>query len=120
MPSYTNGLRGALLMKLPATALCFILCSTSFTVNAADTFKATPVDPEPLNKKPQSESLRDFEHMVELCAKAVRGELPYSQFDAYVEGKSINMMGTEESRFKFYKCMSKNGIPLSPSKDSER
>ena len=107
-------------MKLPATALCFILCSASFMVNAADTFKATPVDPEPLNKKPQSESLRDFEHMVELCAKAVRGELPYSQFDAYVEGKSINMMGTEESRFKFYKCMSKNGIPLSPSKDSER
>jgi hypothetical protein len=107
-------------MKLSATALCLILCSASFTVNAADTFKATPFDLEPLNKKPQSESLRDFEHVVELCTKAVRGELPYSQFDAYVEGKSVNMMGTEESRFKFYKCMSKNGIPLSPSKDSER
>jgi len=113
-------------MKPSATALCLILCSASFTVDAADTFKATPSDPEPLNKKPQSESQRDFEHMVELCAKAVRVELPYSQFDAYVEGKSggegkfVNMMGTEESRFKFYKCMSKNGIPLSPSKDSER
>jgi hypothetical protein len=113
-------------MKLAATALCLIVCSASFTANAADTFKATPFDPEPLNKKPQSELQHDFEHMVELCAKAVRGELPYSQFDAYVEGKSVgegkfvNMMGTEESRFKFYKCMSKNGIPLSPSKDPER
>lgn len=107
-------------MKPSATALCLILCSAPFTANAADTFKATPSDPEALNKKPQTESGRDFEHMVELCAKAVRGELPYSQFDAYVEGKSINMIGTEESRFKFYKCMAKNGIPLSPSRDSER
>jgi hypothetical protein len=107
-------------MKPSATALCLILCSASFTANAADTFKATPFDPELLNKKPQSESQRDFEQMVELCAKSVRGELPYSQFDSYVEGKSVNMMGTEESRFKFYKCMSKHGIPLSPSKDSER
>ena len=107
-------------MKLAATTLCLILCSASFTVNAADTFKATPFDPEPLNKKPQSELQRDFEHMVELCIKVVRGELPYSQFDAYVEGKSVNMIGTEESRFKFFKCMSKNGLPLSPSKDIDR
>ena len=100
-------------------ALCLTLCSASLVVNAADIFKTAPYEPDPLNKKPQSELQRDFERTIELCAKTVRGELPYSEFDAYVEGKSVNMIGTEESRFKFYKCMSKHGIPLSPSKDSD-
>lgn len=107
-------------MKLTAIiALCLTLCSASLMVNAADIFKTAPYEPDPLNKKPQSELQRDFEAVVEHCAKMVRGELPYSQFDAYVEGKSVNMIGTEDSRFKFFKCMSKNGLPLSPSKDSE-
>jgi hypothetical protein len=107
-------------MKLTAIiALCLTLCSASLMVNAADIFKTAPYEPDPLNKKPQSELQRDFEDVVEHCAKMVRGELPYSQFDAYVEGKSVNMIGTEDSRFKFFKCMSKNGLPLSPSKDSE-
>ena len=103
-------------MKLAATALWLLLCSVSFAATTPDTFTTAPFDAEPLSKTPPSD-LQRFERIVELCVKAVRGELPYSQFDAYVEGKSVNMIGTEESRFKFFKCMAKNGLPVLPSTD---
>jgi len=103
-------------MKLVANALSLILCCVS-SAALAETVQTAPLDPATLNKTPQSELQRDFENIVELCTKVVRGELPYSRFDAYVEGKSVHIIGTEESRFKFSKCMSKNGYPLPPSKE---
>ena len=108
-------------MKLTATVtLCLSVYSAAFAAAASDIYKTAPYDAGPLNTKPPSELQRHFEQAVELCIKAVRAELPYSQFDAYVEEKVVNMIGTEDSRFKFYKCMSKNGLYLSPSKESER
>ena len=108
-------------MKLATTiALCLSVCSVAVALAASDTYKTAPFDAGPLNTKPPSELQRHFEQTVELCIRAVRAELPYSQFDAYVEEKVVNMIGTEDSRFKFYKCMSKNGLHLSPSKESER
>lgn len=54
-----------------------------------------------------------FERAVDKCVKEVTKELPYSSFDAYVkDDDNVHMFGTAESRFKFRKCMAKNGHPI--------
>ena len=53
----------------------------------------------------------DLERAVDSCAQSVHRDDP--DFDAYSEGSSVILFGAiPESRFRFHKCMSKNGYPL--------
>jgi hypothetical protein len=53
----------------------------------------------------------DLERAVDSCTLSVHRDYP--DFDAYSEGSSVILFGAiPESRFRFHKCMSKNGYPL--------
>lgn len=55
-----------------------------------------------------------FDSTVERCIKQVHKEVGSEQFDAYVEGTLVRYIGTAEERFKFDKCLSKNGVSITP------
>ena len=54
----------------------------------------------------------DLERAVDSCTVSVRRDYP--DFDAYSDGSSVILLGAiDESRYKFHKCLSKKGYPLS-------
>ena len=54
----------------------------------------------------------DLERAVDSCTLSVHRDYP--DFDAYSDGSSVILLGAiDESRYKFHKCMSKKGYPLS-------
>ena len=50
--------------------------------------------------------------------KTVESEVPGGHFSANVAGSIVNTVGIDRERFKFWKCMSENGHPLAPIKNS--
>jgi hypothetical protein len=80
-------------------------------VQAPKSFE-TPKLAEP--KEPlKSDVRRGIKQTVDKCTKEVRKALPDDKFDAYVEGSRVNYLATKEAEFKFEKCMSENGYPIS-------
>ena len=54
----------------------------------------------------------DLERAVDSCTLSVHRDYP--DFDAYSDGSSVILLGAiDESRYKFHKCMSNKGYPLS-------
>jgi len=72
-------------------------------------FKTIPFDPVPSDTQ-----RRELERVVALCIKTVDREVPGGHFEASVDGGTINSVGIDRERFKFWKCMSQNGHPLAP------
>lgn len=88
----------------PLPTILFLVLSSASPLFAAD---EKPFDPV--------EYKASCARTVDTCVKEVQKELPYSRFDAYVSGNfNVKMIGTEESHFKFNKCMSQRGHPLGP------
>src|SRR5215213_2946734 len=64
---------------------------------------------EPLNPEVRSA----MKQALDKCTEEVRKALPGEKFDAYLEASHINYLATKEAEFKFKKCMSENGYPIS-------
>ncbi len=72
----------------------------------------TPKLVEP--KEPLKPEVRSaLKRTVDKCTKEVRNALPDDKFDAYLEGSRVNYLATKAAEFKFEKCMSENGYPIS-------
>jgi hypothetical protein len=71
----------------------------------------TPQLTEP--KEPLKPEIRSaIKQALDKCTDEVRKGLPDDKFDAYMEGSDINYLATKEAEFKFKKCMSENGYPI--------
>ena len=99
-------LAGALALLLSSQA-----CAESPKPVPSHTFSDTPKLEEP--KEPLKSDVRSaFKQTVDKCTKEVRRALPDDKFDAYVEGSRVKYLATKEAEFKFEKCMSENGYPI--------
>jgi hypothetical protein len=104
-------------MILVAIVSSICLVFSSLPANAAEpltpldrkSFKTIPPDPAPSEAQ-----RRELDRVVGLCVKTAESLVPGSHFEAYVDGGIINTVGIDRGRFKFWKCMSDNGHPLTP------
>ncbi len=100
-------LAGALALLLSSQA-----CAESPKPVPAPKTLETPKLVEP--KEPLKADVRSaLRRTVDKCTKEVRKDLPDDKFDAYLEGSRVNYLATKEAEFKFEKCMSENGYPIS-------
>lgn len=72
-------------------------------------FKTVPFVPAPSETQK-----RELERAVDLCMKTVEREVRGSHFHASVDGGMVAVVGIDQERFKFWKCMLENGHPLAP------
>ena len=114
---YMQNLTSTQRMMLVAIVSSICLVFSSLLANAAEpltpldrkSFKTIPPDPTPSEAQ-----RRELDRVVGLCIKTAESLVPGSHFEAYVDGGTINTVGIDRARFKFWKCMSDNGHPLTP------
>jgi hypothetical protein len=106
-----------------AIAAAMFLAFSSVMVNVAEPLTTEAPDRKsfktvPFVLKPSDTQRRELERMVDLCMKTVESEVPGGRFSANVAGSIVNTVGIDREIFKFWKCMSENGHPLAPIKNS--
>lgn len=114
---HTQNLTSTQRMMLVAIVSSICLVFSSLLVNAEEpltpldrkSFKTIPPDPAPSEAQ-----RRELDRVVGLCIKTAESLVPGSHFEAHVDGGTINTVGIDRGRFKFWKCMSDNGHPLAP------
>jgi hypothetical protein len=79
------------------------------------------------SSKAQAAGLADVENIdviIRNCVVIARSQIeektnrPHfrSRFEAFLNGDTIQMFGTDRERFEFHKCMGKMGVPLETSR----
>jgi hypothetical protein len=116
-PLHMQNLTSTQRMMLVAIVSSICLVFSSLLANAAETL--TPLDRKsfktiPSESAPSEAQRRELDRVVGLCIKTAESLVPGSHFEAYVDGGIINTVGIDRGRFKFWKCMSDNGHPLTP------